>query len=147
MANKNKGLIIVGLVGAGAIAYFFGKKALAGHNLNYKIRSINLNPISNAAIIFEVINPSNQQLSFDSITADISLDDNAVATVNYQKHTTIDANTSIDIPLKFKINPVDVASMLISKGISKSLNIKKIDITGTINGEGINLPIQKTINL
>lgn len=142
-----KYILYLGLAAGLWYAMKFGKKAIAGKNLNVKIRTLKLNPISSAAVVVEIINPTNFAISFDSITTDCSIDGNAISTLNYQKNTSVPANSTININLPIQINPLESA-MFLATLIKNKFKVKTISLTGTINGEGLNIPINitQTIN-
>jgi LEA14-like dessication related protein len=124
------------------LAYFgfkYAKKGFAAKVLNTKIRSIRLNPISKAALIVEIINPSSTEITFDSITLDLVVNGFALSTLNYQKPTRIDGNNSVQINIPFKINPLEGVQFLASLFTSK--NQKTVSVTGSINGEGFVIPV------
>lgn len=142
-----KNLLPIGILGV--LAYFglrFAKKGFAAKVLNVKIRSIRLQPISKAALIVEVINPTSTQISFDSITLDLLVNGFALSTLNYQKNTLIGANNSVQINIPFKINPLEGLQFLANLLTNK--NPKTIAVSGSINGEGFVIPvdIKQTLN-
>lgn len=120
------------------IKYF--RKAKAAATLNIKLRTIKLQPIKNAAISLQIINPTPAAVGFDSITADILINDFALSTLNYQKPTLIPANGSVSIDLAIKINPLEgltfIANLLSNKG-----KLNTIKVIGNVSGEGIVSPI------
>lgn len=133
---------------AGAyFAFKFAKKGVAAKNLNVKIRSLKLDPISQAAVIIEIINPTNYDISFQSIVCDLKLDGNAVSTLSVQKNTNIPANKSIEVGLPIKLNGFEIL-LFIKDFISAKGKVKKIALSGYINGEGFIIPvnIEQTIN-
>jgi LEA14-like dessication related protein len=143
-----KNLLPIGILGL--LAYFgfkYAKKGLAAKVLNVKVRSIRLQPLSKAALIVEVINPTSTPISFDSITLDLLLNGFALSTLNYQKNTLIDANNSVQINIPFKINPLEGVQFLASFLLTKN-KAKNIELAGSINGEGFVIPvsIKQTIN-
>lgn len=121
-----------------AIRYF--RKAQTAAILNVKIRNLKLQPISQAAIVLEAINPTNTNISFTSITGDLILNDFAVATLNYQQPTTIEANNSRTINLKIKLNPVQLAAFTANRIFAKG-KMQTMKFNGNISGEGLNIPI------
>lgn len=142
-----KNLLPIGIFGL--LAYFgikYAKKGFAAKVLNVKIRSIRLNPISKAALIVEIINPSSTPVGFNSITLDLSINDFAVSTLNYQQQTIVGANNSVQINIPFKLNPLDTAAFFASLFISKTSKI--VAVTGSINGENLVIPvdIKQTLN-
>ncbi len=130
------------LVGGGLLfaAYKYFYKAKAAATLNIKLRTIKLSPINKAAVSLEIINPTPANINFNSITADVLINDFALSTLNYQKPTLIPANGSINVDLSIKINPLDgltfVANLLSNKG-----KLNSIKIQGSVSGEGIVAPI------
>jgi LEA14-like dessication related protein len=135
-----KNLLPIGILGL--LAYFglkFAKKGFAAKVLNVKIRSIRLQPISKAALIVEVINPSSTDVTFDSITLDLLVNGFALSTLNYQKPTRILGNNSVQINIPFKINPLEGVQFLASLITNK--NQKTVAVSGSINGEGFVIPV------
>jgi LEA14-like dessication related protein len=138
----------VKLLLGGAIAFLgfkYFRKGAAAKTLNIKLRTLKLNPISQAAVILEIVNPNNATLNINSITADISVNNFALSTVNYQQPATIPANDSKSFELRIKINPLEAATFLTSLLSSKKVN--QININGTVSAEGITAPINITQNL
>lgn len=137
------------LIAAGSLfAVRMFRKAQTAKILNIKIRNIRLNPISRAAIIVDVINPTDTAIIFTSITGDIVVNEFAIATLNYQKNTTIQANSEIKLDLMIKLNPIQLAQYTASIFTQKSKE-SKIKFVGNISGEGINIPVdtEQTIKL
>ncbi len=120
-------------------AYKFTRKGVAAKTLNVKIANIKLLPIKNAAVVLSVINPTSTPISFKSIAADVLLNGDAFATLNTNKATTIEGNSSVNIDLPIKLNPLEGAKL--------ALNLLKkpagyvINVNGTINSDNINFPI------
>ena len=133
------------LAGAYA-AYFFTKKGIAAKNLNVKIRSLKLDPISQAAVIIEIINPTDYPITFNSIVCDLSLDNNAVSTLSVQKTTTIQGNKSLEVALPIKLNGFEIL-MFIKDFITAKGKIKKVALSGSINGEGFIIPVKIEQNI
>lgn len=126
----------------GLLAYFgfrYAKKGLTAKVLNTKIRSIRLNPISKAGLIVEIINPTSTEISFTSITLDLLVNGFALSTLNYQKPTTINGNSSVQINIPFKINPLEGVQFLASLFTNKGQKV--VAISGSINGEGFVIPV------
>lgn len=132
---------------AGAyVAYFFTKKGIAAKNLNVKIRSLKLDPISQAAVIIEIINPTDYPITFNSIVCDLSLDNNAVSTLSVQKATTIQGNKSVEVLMPIKLNGFEIL-MFIKDFITAKGKIKKVSLSGSINGEGFIVPVSIEQNI
>jgi LEA14-like dessication related protein len=139
---------VVKLLIGGAIAFYafrFFRKGSAARTLNIKLRSIKLQPINEAALILEVINPNNSNLNLNSITADVLINNFALSTVNYQQPATIPANGSKTFELRIKINPIEAATFIANLFSSKKVNT--INIKGIVSAEGITAPIDITQNL
>jgi LEA14-like dessication related protein len=128
------------LVLAGYYAWKYFKKGVAGKLLNVKIRRLNLFPLKSANLEVDIINPTNSSINFDSITLDLSVNDFPISTLNYQKNTTISGNGVTTIKMPIVINPLEsgqfVFNLLSNKG-----KVKNIKVSGTINGEGIVIPV------
>ena len=128
--------------GAGLfVAFKYFRKAKAAATLNIKLRTIKLQPISKAAVSLQIINPTPASVNFDSITADLLINDFALSTLNYQKPTLIPANGSVNVDLSIKINPLDgltfIANLIANKG-----KLNTIKLVGSVSGEGIVAPIK-----
>lgn len=136
---------IVLLVGA-YFAFKFAKKGVAAKNLNVKIRTLKLDPISNAAVVVEIINPTDYSISFNSITLDLEIDSNPISTISIQKTQNIPANKSIEVALPIKLNGFDIL-LFIKDFISNKGKVKKIALKGTVNGEGFAIPINIEQNI
>jgi LEA14-like dessication related protein len=132
----------------GAIAYYafvYFRKGSAAKTLNVKLRTIKLQPISEAALIIEIINPNNASLNINSITADVSINNFALSTLNYQQPATIQANSSRNFELRLKINPLEAFTFIANLFTSKKIN--EISLNGTVSAEGFTAPINITQNL
>jgi LEA14-like dessication related protein len=134
--------IIPYLIGGGllfaAYKYFFKAKAAA--SLNIKLRTIKLSPLSKASVSLQIINPTPASINFNSITADLSINNFPISTLNFQQPTIIPANGSVNIDLRIKINPLEsltfITNLLTNRG-----KLNDIKIEGTVSGEGITAPI------
>jgi len=127
------------------VAYIYFRKGSAAKTLNIKLRTIKLQPISEAAIILDIINPNNANLNINSITADVNINNFALSTLNYQLPATIPANSSKSFELRLKINPLEAITFLASLFTSKKIN--QINLKGTVSAEGFTAPIDITQNL
>lgn len=125
---------------AALIAVFkFTRKGIAAKTLNVKIANLKLLPVKNASVVLSVINPTSTPINFSSITADVLLNNNAFATLNTNKPTTIQPNSSVNIDLPIKLNPLEGAKLAISL-LTKPTGYV-VNIQGTINSDNINFPI------
>lgn len=141
--NNAVKIILGGAIAYGAFRFF--RKGQTAKTLNIKLRSLKLRPISKAAIVLEVVNPTNESLNLNSIVADVIVNDFALSTVNYQQPTRIPANGSKTFELRIKINPLESAAFLASLLSNKNLGV--VTLKGTVSGEGITAPISITQNL
>lgn len=125
---------------AALIAVFkFTRKGIAAKTLNVKIANLKLLPVKNASVVLSVINPTSTPINFSSITADVLLNNNAFATLNTNKPTTIQPNSSVNIDLPIKLNPLEGAKLAVSLLTKPTGYI--VNIQGTINSDNINFPI------
>lgn len=132
----------------GAIAYYafkYFRKGSAAKTLNIKLSTLKLQPISQAAVMLDIINPNNADLNINSITADLSINDFALSTLNFQQPATIPANSSKTFELRLKINPLEAVTFLADLFKSKKINL--VNVKGTVSAEGITAPIDITQNL
>lgn len=134
-------------IGLGFLAYRYLTKAfVASRVLNMKVRSINLSPISKASVVVELVNPSNTQLSFDSMAFDVSIDGYALGSLNYLKSGIISANSSTTINLPIQINPVESLTFLAYMA-KNNFKAKSIELIGNVVGEGFVIPVKVTQNI
>jgi LEA14-like dessication related protein len=143
----NKGLYYI--IGAGAIyfAYKYFGKAKAAKTLNVKIKTLNLSNLNRAAVVLEIINPTNAEISINSVVADIKINDYALSTLSFNGTKLIRANSSIDLELMIKINPFETALYLANILKTKDVKPNTVSITGAINGEGLTMPFNLMQNL
>jgi LEA14-like dessication related protein len=143
----NKGLYYI--IGAGAIyfAYKYFGKAKAAKTLNVKIKTLNLSNLNKAAVVLEIINPTNAEISINSVVADIKINDYALSTLSFNGTKLIRANSSIDLELMIKINPFETALYLANILKTKDVKPNTVSITGAINGEGLTIPFNLMQNL
>ena len=143
--NMNNTIKVIIGAGLAYAAFKFFRKGKTAKTLNIKIRSLKLRPFSKAAIVLEVINPTNETLNLNSIVADVLINDFAISTINYQQPTKIPANGSRNFELRIKINPLEGAAFIANLLASKTLGV--VTVKGTVSGEGITAPILLTQNL
>jgi LEA14-like dessication related protein len=143
----NKGLYYI--IGAGAIyfAYKYFGKAKAAKTLNVKIKTLNLSNLNKAAVVLEIINPTNAEISINSIVADLKINDYALSTLSFNGTKLIRGNSSIDLELMIKINPFETALYLANILKTKDVKPNTVSITGAINGEGLTMPFNLMQNL
>lgn len=133
-------------VGALYVAFRYLRKAKAATVLNIKLRTIKLQPLSNAAVSLEIINPANARVNFNSIVADLLVNNFALGTLNYQKPSVIPANGSITIDLKIKVNPLESLTFIRTLFQNRTKN-NTVKIVGNVSGEGVIVPINIEQNL
>lgn len=139
--------IIAAVLAYGAyIAYKLYSKKETAKTLNIKLRSIKLQPISQAAVIIEIANPTSQQIILDAVNADILLNNQAISTLSYFKKTIIPANNSIQINLGIQINPLEGVKLLGDMILNKT-GLNNITIKGNASAENFTVPFSITQNL
>ena len=143
--NMNKAVKLILGAAVAFAAFKLFRKGSAAKTLNVKLRTVNLSPLSKAAVFLDIINPNNSDLNLNSITADILINDYALSTVNYQQAATIPANGSKTFELRIKVNPLEAATFLANLFSSKK--VSTVSIKGTVSAEGITAPIDITQNL
>lgn len=139
--------LIAAIVAYGAyIAYKLYTKKETAKTLNIKLRSIKLKPISQAAVIIEIANPTNQEINLDAVNADILVNSQAISTLSYFKKTVIPANNSIQINLGIQINPLESVKLLGDLFLNKS-GLNNITIQGNASADNFTVPFSITQNL
>ena len=147
--NTKKSFLPV-IIGAGAIgAYYFYKfyaKKQTAKNLNIKLRTIKLDPISQAAVQIEIANPTPQDIVLNAISADLNINNTPISTLNYFKKTIIPANNSTSIDLRIQINPLEAISFFGDIFLNKA-GLNEIAIKGTASAENLVIPFDITQKL
>ena len=130
------------LAGAGLVygLWRLSKKAYTAQTLNIKVVGLKLSPISAASVGLNITNPNADDITFNSITTDVSINDYPLSTLNYQKTFIIKPNSSQTINLPIRINPLDGAQLLFNILQNKG-KVNSISLTGSVNLEGATLPV------
>jgi len=117
----------------GYIAY----KVWIKTRINYNIIGVKLSP---ALIVFDILNPTNDSLTFNSFIGDILYNGQRIAILNYFNKDTVPGNNhkSINIPI---MGDVFGFASIIQNIIQQGAKSIVIDIQGTMNLNGINVPV------
>lgn len=126
-----------------------GRKAYTGSRLSIRIVGIKLNPLSKAAIIVDVINPTGVSLDLDAFVANLFYNGIDIATVDFRNRTTLTAAglKRIEIPIRISpIGGIQLASEIVQKGINAFKNFK-FDVKGTISSQGLSIPFSQSFGV
>ena len=139
------------IIGAGALVLlYFMRKASAGKKI--KASLFNLRTKSRGGLIpdifidFKLINPSNEILSISSITGDLLLNDNQLATVSNLNNITVQPMSERIYPVKLELTGLSVVQTVYSLIKNKGAGLK-VAFNGAVNSMGFDIPINQSIVL
>jgi len=143
----NKGVKFALIGGAIALGYYYFKKLRASSKLLFYPKMVRLEgkTIKNFKIVLdiEVNNPTNSDVNIDSLNILIKDSDKELGRifVNTPKVITKNSTSLLSLPLVLsKINAYFFLYEIIAKGKNK------VTIEGTINSEGVPVPIKEDIS-
>lgn len=111
--------------------------------INVKFKRLTLFNVE-VALIMEIINPSGQSVSIDSIAADVKLDGSNFGKINMIAPFNIPANGTQKIEVPILISNTSIIPNLVN--IAQNITRLKADITGSINVRGLG-PVPFTQNI
>jgi len=144
MANTKKILIYGGIA---ALLYFLfkgGKKIVDATSLDFIVKGINPS-LTNPGVEIELINPSSQTYTVNSILLNVLLNDSRIGTVSNLNTFTIPANNKVGLRLNIDWDLIQAATAVY--GLLYRTNSKNINITGNINTNGVLLPVSAKYDL
>lgn len=115
--------------------------------LNFRFVGFKLNP--KPSITIQLLNPAQVPALLQSIVLDVYLKGASIGTITNFNQVTIPSNGAINISLDINLNSfglVALANTIITEGSNVTKNIA-IDIIGTINVDGISLPVNENYKL
>lgn len=135
---------------AAAVGFYFWRKAGAAKNLKVYFAGLNLAKgsglIPNIFAVFRLVNPTNSSLQITSIAGDIFLNGKLVAGFSQVEKFEILPNSESAYKIKITPSGFTVALSVIDLIKSKGKNLTA-SFNGTINADGINLPINQTVKV
>lgn len=144
MNNEQKALIAVGMGVAGLIAWQLIRKGRVAKNLNFAIKGIDIDWKKKVASVdIRLINPTKTPITVNSIVCDLLVQGEAIGTVRYLKDTIIAGQAETILRLPVTVNPVSIASLLITILASKSKTVET-RVKGVVGSEGLLIPIDIT---
>lgn len=145
-----KPLTTIGIAFGAYILYNVFSKAQAAKNLKVYFQGVNLvkssGAIPNILANFKLINPSNGSLSVRSIAGDFYLNGRMIATFSQLENFNIPANSESRYQLKVTPQGIPAVLSLIDLIRTKARNVT-VQFEGTINTNGVNLPISQKMQL
>lgn len=115
--------------------------------LNFRFVGFKLNP--KPSITIQWLNPAQVPALLQSIVLDVYLKGSSIGTITNFNQLTIPSNNQATISLDISLNSfglVALANTIITEGSNIVKNVS-IDIIGTINVDGISLPVNEKYNI
>lgn len=136
------------LLAAAALTYYFMRKGNAAKNLKVYFAGLNFEKSSgvvpNIIAIFRLVNPTNSSLTVTSIAGDISVNGKIVAGFSQVQKFEILPNSESNYKIKVTPSGFTVALTIIDLIKTKAKNLTA-NFNGTINADGLNIPINQTV--
>lgn len=144
-ASKFAGYTLLGV----AVMYFVGK-AKAGKNLVVNFKSVKIEKIQFGSspllsLTFSIYNPTNDSLVLNAIAGNVFLNNRFVGNFINQQAVTVPPKSFINYTVQSRVSILNI----VTEGISIFQNPKPVTIffDGTVNAEGLNLPIKESITI
>lgn len=101
--------------------------------------------ISKGKLVFnlQIVNPTDQTLSFNSIAGEVSYNGKPVSVLKYFGKLDVKPNSEVVLPISLSLNAAGVLSTIITALTSSPAKDKLINIDATINAGGINYPFNE----
>ncbi len=128
------------LVGAGLYGvWYMSQLGLATGTVSIVLDGVEIKGITNYVVNLKIQNVSNISVNVNSLTGDILLNGNELASISYFDKLTVPANGQINIPIKVSPSLLDLPSAL--RGLLQSglINLN-FSIIGLVNANGLVLP-------
>lgn len=145
-ASNKKPLFIIALLAGAVVAINFTRKAFGGGQLKYRLFGFDF---AKKALQIELVNPTNINLNFNALVADVSINGNKIGLVDYRQPTQLTPSDRKIINLPIRLDPVGTlffTKNLITGGLKKLKNAT-IAVNGTLQAEGLNIPVNTSIQL
>lgn len=138
----------IGLLLVGSGVYYFYSKSIAAKSLSVNLSSVSLNPITfgNAPTLnvsFSILNPSNFALNVNSLKGNLYINNNFIGNVTNSIVTKLPAHTSTTYTVLVTVSVLDIFNSILDIIRNGTGFTAKFD--GTVNGEGLNFPVQQQI--
>lgn len=138
MNKKN----IFGLLGIGALIYYFSRKITSSAKILVNITGLDLN-LKNPAVKVEIINPTNASFKFKSFLGNVVVNGNDAGTIDYRKDTLIGANSRQIISFPIRLKLLGAGSLLFDLIKGKLKTGLDLNINGTLNAEGFIIDVNE----
>lgn len=139
------GTILFLVAAAGVVLY---DKIQAGENLSPKLKALKVNTIVfgqplSLSTIFSVKNPTDASISLNGINGMLYINDVLFSTLNSYQVATVPAKGAIDYSVQFSVSVNNTVTQIIS--LIQNNQPLKVRFSGSINAEGINIPIDEVV--
>lgn len=142
---KKSFVVAIGL-GAIALFYLMGKSG-AGKKLKISLLKLRAKAkgfnIPDVFLDFQIINPTNQNLTVRNIVGTLKVNGNDFSTISQLEQISIPANQTTIYSVKVQTTVTDAISTIYA--LLRNKQKLKITFDGTINSEGFLIPINQTI--
>lgn len=131
------------LIPIGLIALYLYERS----RLNFRIIGFKLNP--KPSIVIQLLNPAQVPALVQSVVLDVIFKGSAIGTITNFNQLVIPANNSANINLDMNLNSfglIALASGLVQDASGFAKNIS-ISLVGTINVDGLSIPVNETYNI
>lgn len=140
------------LLTAGALfgGYYLYQKYHTAVSLSYKLASLSFGSIVigqplPVVIEFSLINPTNQTLTLNGITGNISVNGTFLSTINSTTAITVPANSSINYPVNFSVSVGSTLNQILN--FFKAPGSTNVNFLGTVNSEGLAVPFSDSVTV
>jgi LEA14-like dessication related protein len=130
---------LIWIIPAALIAFYLFQRS----RFNFRFVGFKVNP--NPSITIQLLNPSQVPALLQSIVLDVYLKGASIGTITNFNQLTIPSNGAANISLDISLNSfglVALATTIIKDGANITKNVA-IDIIGTVNVDGISLPVNE----
>jgi LEA14-like dessication related protein len=130
---------LIWIIPAALIAFYLFQRS----RFNFRFVGFKVNP--KPSITIQLLNPSQVPALLQSIVLDVYLKGASIGTITNFNQLTIPSNGAANISLDISLNSfglVALATTIIKDGANVTKNVA-IDIIGTVNVDGISLPVNE----
>lgn len=136
--------LVIGLVGAGVYIFSRLETVGAASRLNYVFKSIGVEFKSawlvQINIDIDIQNPTSTSFTINSMTGNLSLNDNFIGNLSNFTATEIKGNTQTAYRIALQLNTLSLPSTILDMFNNFSGITAKV--TGTVNVDNLNVPIE-----
>jgi hypothetical protein len=138
---------ILAVVGVAAF-YFFYRKAQAVQNLKVYFQNLKFDKVTGFKIppiyaVFRIVNPTNTQLTVDSIAGNVTVNDKLLATIQNLNKLEISPRSEITYPIKIQAPVLSTAFTILD--LIKNKGKLNVAFDGVVNAGNVVIDIKQSI--